>query len=56
MWLANANLLTSAGFEDCDPLIGQWTYNGIPCRVEPAEDGTDTADPSSRDLKTTEIH
>ena len=37
MWLSNANLLTSAGFEDCDPLLGQWTYNGIPCRVEAIE-------------------
>lgn len=33
IWRANANLLTSGDFETSDPLVGTWTYNGIPCRV-----------------------
>lgn len=33
MWISNANSLTSGDFESSDPLIGTWTYNGIPCRV-----------------------
>ncbi|KTE91505.1 dehydrogenase [Desulfitobacterium hafniense] len=33
IWLANANLLTSGDFDASDPLVGTWTYNGIPCRV-----------------------
>lgn len=31
---SNANMLTSADIEDCEPLIGSWTYNGIPCCIE----------------------
>lgn len=31
---SNANMLTTASIETCEPLIGSWTYNGIPCRVE----------------------
>jgi thiosulfate reductase / polysulfide reductase chain A len=34
LWRANANLLTHADYDACDPLIGTATYNGIPCRVE----------------------
>lgn len=30
---SNANMLTSASIENCEPLIGTWTYNGIPCTV-----------------------
>jgi len=33
VWISNANLLTSADIENSDPLIGTWTYNGLPCRV-----------------------
>lgn len=33
VWLANANNLTNADFESSDPLVGTWTYNGIPCRI-----------------------
>ncbi len=33
VWISNANLLTSADIETSDPLIGTWTYNGLPCRV-----------------------
>ena len=33
-WRSNVNLLTSADIEDCEPLIGSWNYNAIPCRVE----------------------
>lgn len=36
VWISNANLLTSADIETSDPLIGTWTYNGLPCRVLPA--------------------
>ncbi|MDR1088519.1 MAG: molybdopterin-dependent oxidoreductase [Coriobacteriales bacterium] len=31
---SNANMLTSANMEQCEPLIGSWTYNGIPCSVK----------------------
>lgn len=30
---SNANTLTSCDIEGCEPLIGTWTYNGIPCSV-----------------------
>ncbi|MCC6957189.1 MAG: molybdopterin-dependent oxidoreductase [Anaerolineales bacterium] len=33
VWVSNANVLTSANIETSDPLIGTWTYNGLPCRV-----------------------
>lgn len=33
---ANANNLTTACFETSDPVLGQWTYNRIPCRLTPA--------------------
>ena len=33
LWLSNANILTNADFETADPLVGTWTYNGIPCRI-----------------------
>ena len=33
VWSSNANVLTSACIEECEPLIGSWTYNGIPCKV-----------------------
>ena len=38
VWRSNANLLTSADARQCDPLLGQWPYNGLACRVYPAED------------------
>jgi anaerobic selenocysteine-containing dehydrogenase len=38
VWISNANALTSAEFENCDPLIGQWAYNGLPCRMVAAPD------------------
>lgn len=34
IWLSNANLLTSGDFDSSDPLVGTWTYNGVPCRVK----------------------
>jgi anaerobic selenocysteine-containing dehydrogenase len=37
VWISNANLLTSADIETSDPLVGTWTYNGIPCRVLPGD-------------------
>lgn len=36
VWISNANLLTNADIETSDPLIGTWTYNGIPCRISSA--------------------
>jgi hypothetical protein len=33
IWISNANVLTNGDFDNCDPLLGQWTYNGLPCRV-----------------------
>ncbi|MDR3762816.1 MAG: molybdopterin-dependent oxidoreductase [Acidobacteriota bacterium] len=33
IWNSNANCLTNANFENCEPLLRQWTYNGLPCRV-----------------------
>jgi len=39
VWLSNANLLTNAEAQEYDNLMGQWPYNGLPCRVYPAEDG-----------------
>ncbi len=32
---ANANTLTTASFETSDPILGQWIYNRIPCRIAP---------------------
>jgi thiosulfate reductase / polysulfide reductase chain A len=37
LWISNANILTSADIDDCDPLLGQWTFNGLPCRVYSAK-------------------
>ncbi|MCB2173505.1 molybdopterin-dependent oxidoreductase, partial [archaeon] len=31
--ISNANVLMSADFEDCDPVLGQWQFNGLPCRI-----------------------
>lgn len=38
VWVSNANVLTNADIETSDPLIGTWTYNGIPCRVLPVKE------------------
>ncbi len=35
MLQANANLLTSVDFDKSDPLLGQWKYNDLACRVVP---------------------
>ncbi len=37
LWTANANILTNADYETSDPFVGTATYNGVPCRVTPAE-------------------
>lgn len=37
LWLSNANLLTSADFEDCEPLLGQWQFNALACRMYPVK-------------------
>lgn len=38
VWISNANMLTSADNRTSDPVIGTWTYNGLPCRVLPGAD------------------
>jgi anaerobic selenocysteine-containing dehydrogenase len=35
MWNSNANMLTSIDIEGCEPLIGSWSYNAIPCAMRP---------------------
>lgn len=37
LWLSNANVLTSANFEESDPVLGQWKFNGLACRVSPVD-------------------
>jgi anaerobic selenocysteine-containing dehydrogenase len=49
VWISNANLLTHADIEDSDPLIGTWTYNGLPCRVLPDP----AASPANHPMETT---
>jgi hypothetical protein len=44
VWISNANALTSADIENSDPLIGTWTYNGLPCRVLAVEAITERYD------------
>ena len=39
VWRSNANLLTNADAQEYDNLMGQWVYNGLPCRVYAAGDG-----------------
>ncbi|NLG10534.1 MAG: molybdopterin-dependent oxidoreductase, partial [Coriobacteriaceae bacterium] len=38
VWCSNVNLLTSGDVETSEPLLGSWTYNGIPCTLRPLED------------------
>lgn len=38
VWEANANVLTSADTAQCDPILGQWSFRGIPCTVYKAID------------------
>lgn len=38
LFRTNANLLTDADFESCDPLVGTATYNGIPCACWPCRE------------------
>lgn len=37
LWESNANLLTSAETAECDPVLGQWKYRSIRCKVYKAE-------------------
>jgi thiosulfate reductase / polysulfide reductase chain A len=37
LWIVNAKVLTHADYETSDPLTGTATYNGIACKVAPAE-------------------
>ncbi|MCB8965920.1 MAG: molybdopterin-dependent oxidoreductase [Ardenticatenaceae bacterium] len=31
--ISNANVLTHADFEECEPVLGQWQFNGLACRI-----------------------
>ena len=33
VWKSNANLLTRSDIEGCDPILGQWSYRTLHCRV-----------------------
>jgi thiosulfate reductase / polysulfide reductase chain A len=33
IWEANANLLTRTDVDRCDPILGQWSYRSLRCRV-----------------------
>lgn len=33
VWESNANILTSANVEICDPILGQWSYRTLRCKV-----------------------
>jgi len=33
VWQSNANLLTNAEVEVCDPILGQWSYRDLRCKV-----------------------
>jgi anaerobic selenocysteine-containing dehydrogenase len=39
LWQSNANVLTSADIDRCDPVLGQWSYRTLRCRVYSAEHG-----------------
>lgn len=36
--LSNVNALIGADFFDCERLLGQWQFNGLPCRLSPANE------------------
>lgn len=38
VWRSNVNLLTSGDIEGCEPLLGSWTFNGIPCALRALHD------------------
>jgi anaerobic selenocysteine-containing dehydrogenase len=38
VWKSNANLLTRADIDGCDPILGQWSYRTLHCRVYKADD------------------
>ena len=37
VWQSNANMLTSAAVASCDPILGQWSYRTLRCRVYKVE-------------------
>jgi anaerobic selenocysteine-containing dehydrogenase len=37
LWESNANVLTTADTAFCDPILGQWDFRSIPCRIYKAE-------------------
>lgn len=38
LWVSNANVLTTADTDACDPILGQWNFRSLPCTVYPAGD------------------
>jgi len=43
LWESNANILTTADTALCDPILGQWDFRSIPCRIYKAEGATDAS-------------
>ena len=37
LWDANANVLTNADTANCDPILGQWDFRSLPCKLYKAE-------------------
>jgi len=44
VFASNANALTNASFENCEPLLGQWQYNGLNCCVYPVSEHNEQDD------------
>jgi anaerobic selenocysteine-containing dehydrogenase len=40
LWEFNANVLTSADTAQCDPVLGQWNYRSIRCKVYKVEEAS----------------
>jgi anaerobic selenocysteine-containing dehydrogenase len=43
LWESNANVLTTADTAFCDPILGQWDFRSIPCRIYKAEGASDAS-------------
>ena len=43
LWESNANVLTTADTAFCDPILGQWDFRSIPCRIYKTEGEFDAA-------------
>ncbi|GLI33026.1 molybdopterin-containing oxidoreductase family protein [Desulforhabdus amnigena] len=43
LWESNANVLTAADTAFCDPILGQWDFRSIPCRIYKVEGVSDAS-------------